>query len=109
MSKDSYTKYNENNKKKILQREALEKYWSLSKQEKKKCDNMVVNDEKIYQKIRNKNWLSIEKNTAKWENKILSFGKSYGWAWRLFLSVGPGEWTRSDTQAGASLRNFFFW
>ena len=37
----------------------------LSKEEKEKSDNMVVNDTKIYQKMKNKNWLSIEKNTIK--------------------------------------------
>ena len=32
---------------------------------KNKSNNMVVDDTKIYQKMKNKSWLSIEKNTVK--------------------------------------------
>ena len=35
------------------------------KKEKKKSDNIVVNDTKIYQKMKNKSLLSIEKNVTK--------------------------------------------
>ena len=39
----------------------------VPKKEKKKSDNIVVNDTKIYQKMKNKSLLSIEKNVTKWE------------------------------------------
>ena len=32
---------------------------------KKKSDNIIVNNTKIYQKMKNKSWLNIEKNTRK--------------------------------------------
>ena len=35
------------------------------KKENKKSDNIVVNDTKIYQKMKNKSLLSIEKNVTK--------------------------------------------
>ena len=35
------------------------------KKENKKSDNIVVNDTKIYQKVKNKSLLSIEKNVTK--------------------------------------------
>ena len=37
------------------------------KKKKKTSDNMVVKDIKIYQKMKNKSWLSIEKNVTKGE------------------------------------------
>ena len=37
----------------------------VPKKEKKKSDNIVVNDTKIYQKMKNKSLLSIEKNVTK--------------------------------------------
>ena len=52
MSKDSLIKYYQNNKEK-----ACERYQSLSKEE-KKCNNMVANDIKISQKMKNKSLLS---------------------------------------------------
>ena len=59
MSKDSRAKYYQNNKKQ-LQKKARERYQNLSKEEKEKI-NMVVSNTKIYQKMKNKSWLSIEK------------------------------------------------
>ena len=59
MSKDSRAKYYQNNKKR-LQKKARERYQNLSKEEKEKI-NMVVNNTKIYQKMKNKSWLSTEK------------------------------------------------
>ena len=51
---------------------------------------MVVKDTKISQKMKNKRWLSIEKNITKWEKspyynykKLFSFKK-----FSLFLGVG---------------------
>ena len=37
----------------------------ILKKKKKKRDNTIVNNTKIYQKMKNKSWLSIEKNTIK--------------------------------------------
>ena len=50
-------------------------------EKKKESGNMVVNDAKIYQKMKRKSWLSIEKNEMKKERpyynheKLISFGK----------------------------------
>ena len=50
-----------------LQKKAHERYQSLSKEEKEeKNNNMMVRDTKIYQNMKEKNWLSIEKNIMKW-------------------------------------------
>ena len=40
--------------KKYYQKKACERYQSLSKEEKEKSDNMVVNNTKIYQKMKTK-------------------------------------------------------
>ena len=61
MSKDLSAKCYPNNKERILKR-ARERYQSLSKEKKEKSGNMVVDDTKIYQKMKNKSLLSIEKN-----------------------------------------------
>ena len=61
MSKNLSTKYYQENKER-LQNKARETYQELSKEEKEKSDNMVVNLTKVSQKIKNKGLLSIEKN-----------------------------------------------
>ena len=48
-------------------KEAHKWYQSLSKEEKEKNNNMVVNNTRIYQKMKNKSLLSIEKDIIKWE------------------------------------------
>ena len=45
-----------------LQKTAGKRYQNLSKEEKEKSDNMVVNVTKISQKTKKKTFLSIEKN-----------------------------------------------
>ena len=60
MPKDSLAKDYQNNKER-LQNKVCERYQSLYKKEKKKSNNMVVNDAKIYQKRKNKSLLSIKK------------------------------------------------
>ena len=60
MPKDSLAKDDQNNKER-LQNKVCERYQSLYKKEKKKSNNMVVNDAKIYQKRKNKSLLSIKK------------------------------------------------
>ena len=68
MSKDSSAKYYQNNKErpqKKLVKDIVhkrKKVKGLSKEYKEKTDNMVVNDTKIYHKIKNKSLLSIEEN-----------------------------------------------
>ena len=65
MSQDSSPKYCQNNTER-LQEKKLVKYLKVSlKKKKKKSDNMVMTDTKIYQKMKNKSMLSIEKNTIK--------------------------------------------
>ena len=60
MPKDSLAKDDQNNKER-LQNKVCERYQSLYKKEKKKSNNMVVNDAKIYQKRKNKSLLSTKK------------------------------------------------
>ena len=69
MSKGSSVKYCQNNKER-LQKKARERYQSISEKEKKKSNNMVVNYTKIYEKMKNKSLLSIEKNIVKLEKKL---------------------------------------
>ena len=65
MSQDSSPKYCQNNTER-LQEKKLVKYLKVSlNKKKKKSDNMVMTDTKIYQKMKNKSMLSIEKNTIK--------------------------------------------
>ena len=61
MAKDSSAKYYLNNKEK-LRKKLLEDIKVFLKGKKKKSDNMVVNDMKIYQKMKNKSLLSVAKN-----------------------------------------------
>ena len=75
MFKYSSAKYYQNNKEK-LQKKASERYQSPSKEEKEKTDSMVVNDTKVYQKMKNKSLLIVEKN-IKWENMSYYNYKKY--------------------------------
>ena len=72
MSKDSSAEYYQDTKERL--KKVRVRYQSLSKEDKKKKergnkeekkkrkrDNMVVKDRKIYQDMKNKSWLSIEK------------------------------------------------
>ena len=62
MSKTLSTKYYLEDKER-LQKKTREGYENFSKEEKeKKSNNMLVNVTKIYQKMKNKSFLSIEKN-----------------------------------------------
>ena len=60
MSKDSSANYYQDNKER-LQKKLLKDIKVFLKKKKKKNDNMVVGNIKIYQKTENKSWLSIEK------------------------------------------------
>ena len=64
MSNNSADKYFQDNKER-LQKMLLKNIKVFLKKKKKKSDNMVVNDTKIYQKMKNKSWLSIEENIMK--------------------------------------------
>ena len=68
MSKNLSAKYFQENK---------ERYQSLSKEEKEKSDNMVVNVTKTSQKVKKINWLSIETNITEWEKIIYYNYKKY--------------------------------
>ena len=46
-------------------KKSRERYQSLSKEEKEKENNIVPTDTQIYQKMKNKSLLSIEKNSIK--------------------------------------------
>ena len=62
MSKTLSTKYYLEHKER-LQKKTREGYENFSKEEKeKKSNNMLVNVTKIYQNMKNKSFLSIEKN-----------------------------------------------
>ena len=64
MFEDSSAKYYQNNLER-LQKKARERYQSLSKKEKEESNNMLLNDSKIYQKMKNKSLLSIGRNLIK--------------------------------------------
>ena len=64
MSKDSLAKYYQN-KKERLQRKLVKNIEVFLKKKKKKGDNMIMNDTKIYQEMKNKSLLSIEKKIIK--------------------------------------------
>ena len=64
MSKDSSVKYYQNNKERLLKKFGKDIKLFLKKK-KKKSDNINVNNTKIYQKMKNKCLLSIEKNIYK--------------------------------------------
>ena len=64
MSKKSSAKYYQNNKER-LQKNLVKDIKVFLKKKKKKSDNMVVNDTKIYKKMKNKSLLSIEKAIVK--------------------------------------------
>ena len=58
MSKNVSDKYYQENKDRLQKKLTKD----LSNEEKEKSDNIVVNNKKIYQKMKNKSLLSIEKN-----------------------------------------------
>ena len=61
MPKDSSAKYYQS-KKTVLQKNLMKDIKIFLKEKKKKSNNMVVNDIKINQNMKNKSLLSIEKN-----------------------------------------------
>ena len=61
MFKNLSAKYYQENKER-LGRKACERYQNLSKEKKRKCDNVVVNVTKIFQKMKSKSLLSIVKS-----------------------------------------------
>ena len=63
MSEDSSAKYQNN--KESLQKNLVKDIKVFLKKKKKSNGNMVVNDTKIYQTMKNKSLLSIEKNIIK--------------------------------------------
>ena len=66
MSKTLSAIYYQENKE-ILQKKSCERYQNLSKEEKQKNGNMVVNVIKVSQKMESTSLLSIEKNVIEWE------------------------------------------
>ena len=65
MSKDSSAKCYQNNKERLQKKKLVKTIKVFLKKEKKKSVNMVVNETKIYQKMKNKSLLSIKKNIIK--------------------------------------------
>ena len=63
LTSNIFMSYYENNKER-LQTKSCEIYQSLFKELKRKKDNMIMNNTKIYQ-MKKKNLLSIEKNIIK--------------------------------------------
>ena len=49
-------------KKKKKKKEARERYQNLSEKKRKKSGNMVANDIKTFLNMKNKDWMSMEKN-----------------------------------------------
>ena len=79
MSKNSSAKYYQNNKE-IIQKKLVKDIKVFLSKKKKKSDNMVVNDTKIFQKMENKSLLSIEENMKK-------LGKTFYYDYNDFFSV----------------------
>ena len=69
MHRNLSAKYYQENKEK-LQKKARERCQILSKEEKEKNNNMVVNVTKICQKKKSRSFLSIEKNITEWEKNL---------------------------------------
>ena len=66
MYKNSSAKYYRHKKKERLQKKTRERHKSCSDKEKEReSNNIGGNNIKISQKMKNKSWLSIEKNIAK--------------------------------------------
>ena len=59
ISKDSSTKYYQNIKER-LQKELVKDIKAFLKKKRKKSENMIMNDIKIFQKMKNESLLSIE-------------------------------------------------
>ena len=64
MAKYSSGKFYQNNKER-LQKKLVTDIKVFLRKKKKKSNNMVLNDTKLYQKMKNKSLLSIEKNIIK--------------------------------------------
>ena len=92
MFKDSSAKYYQKKTHAKLKK-ACEWYQSLSKEGKEKSENMVAKDTKIYQKMKNKSWLRIEKN-IKEEEKTSIIIRNYFYLENFvsFLRLGYNQW-----------------
>ena len=64
MAKYSSAKFYQNNEER-LQKKLMTDIKVFLRKKKKKSNNMVLNDTKLYQKMKNKSLLSIEKNIIK--------------------------------------------
>ena len=64
MAKYSSAKFYQNNEER-LQKKLVTDIIVFLRKKKKKSNNMVLNDTKLYQKMKNKSLLSIEKNIIK--------------------------------------------
>ena len=69
MSKDSSPKCYQNNIERLQKKLKKKDIKVFLEKKKKKSDNMVVNNAKIYQKMKNKSFLSKEKNIKKSKKK----------------------------------------
>ena len=70
MSKTLSAKYYQEYKERLRKKDC-KRYQNLSKEEKEKNGNMVVNVTKISQKIKNKSLLSVEKNIIEWKKRLI--------------------------------------
>ena len=64
MSKDSSAKYYQYNKER-LQKKVVKAIKVFLKKKKKTSDNVVMNNTKIYQKMKSKSWFSMKTNITK--------------------------------------------
>ena len=62
MSKDSSANYYQSNKERLQKKKLVKDIKVFLKKKKKKGNNILINEMKIYQKMKNKNFLNIEKN-----------------------------------------------
>ena len=80
MSKNSSAKFYQKTKEKKFTKD-IKVYL---KKKKKKSKNLVVNNTKVYQKMKNKSWLSIKKYITKWEETYDNHKKLF-WFRKLFF------------------------
>ena len=62
MSKDSSANYYQSNKERLQKKKLVKDIKVFLKKKKKKGNNILINEMKIYQKMKNKNFLNIAKN-----------------------------------------------
>ena len=85
MSKESPANYYQNNKDR-LQKKLVKDFKVFLKKKKKKSINMVLNNTKICQKMKNQNWLNSGKNIVNEKIHLIIIIRTYFSFRRFFFS-----------------------